>query len=299
MRQVASGDGPAGVTVESIAFDDLILKDFASNARWHRANQRKPHEQDFVIFHRMPGAGEVFVDIGANIGLSIISFRLVNASAQIVSFEPLTCLEPALAALADLDSHLTYHMTGLGERDAVVPVWIPCVDRRPNFYLASLDQSLFQDDHRQRLFMMLKAKPHRRVAVCAVTATIAPLDTFNLSPTIMKIDVEGSEPRVLRGARSTIDNHRPMVLIEGANRDPDVRAFFDETDYRFCERVGDQLSLSNRPSASVNGFYVASERLPEYGDRRILRHGTAPRPHSSSAGLCQRTGSPVPEIRSC
>lgn len=41
-----------------------------------------------------------------------------------------------------------------------------------------------------------------------------PLDEFQLTPDFIKIDVEGCEPKVLRGAADTISRSRPVMLIE-------------------------------------------------------------------------------------
>ena len=38
-------------------------------------------------------------------------------------------------------------------------------------------------------------------------------------PDLMKIDVEGAEGAVIRGAARTIDAHRPVLLIEVHSRD--------------------------------------------------------------------------------
>lgn len=40
------------------------------------------------------------------------------------------------------------------------------------------------------------------------------LDSYNLAPTFMKIDVEGYEYNVLKGAKQTIMTHKPIILIE-------------------------------------------------------------------------------------
>jgi FkbM family methyltransferase len=45
-----------------------------------------------------------------------------------------------------------------------------------------------------------------------------PIDAIGLAPTLIKIDVEGMEPEVLRGARDTIEQHRPRLFVEAMNR---------------------------------------------------------------------------------
>ena len=65
-----------------------------------------------------------------------------------------------------------------------------------------------------------------------------PLDTFHYQPRFMKIDVEGAELEVLRGAKTTIDAYKPTILFEswveerGQNAEETFRYLHDILDYR-------------------------------------------------------------------
>ena len=257
------------VAVDRIDFSDLILEDFAAAARWHHLEQTVPHEEDFLIFRRMSGPDEVFLDLGANIGNSVVSFRLMNQQARIVSFEPCFWLEPALRYLRDHDPAMTYHLVGLGERAGRVSFYVPSLDRSPDFYLASMVFSRFEEPRLTDLLKLMGARPGQRFAVSEVEVQVARLDDFALAPSIIKVDVEDWEPEALSGAATTVASHRPLVLVEGANRRPEIVAFFRDLDYRFCVRVGDQVRPADATDAS-NGFYVAAERSGEYRERGIL-----------------------------
>jgi FkbM family methyltransferase len=256
--------------VERISFADLILEDFAAAARWHRAEQTVPHEEDFVVFRHMAGADEVFADLGANIGNSVVSFRLMNPTAPIVSFEPGFWLEPALRVLKEKDPAMTYHLVGLGERAARVPFFIPCLDRVPDFYLASMVWTRFQEPRLTHVKELMRAKPGQRFAVCEVEVEVARLDDFGLAPTIVKVDVEDWEPEALGGAEATVAAHRPLVLVEGGSRRPEIVAFFRRQGYQLCVREGDRLRETTVSTTASNGFYVACERREEYRTRGLL-----------------------------
>ena len=258
------------VVVERISFSDLILEDFAAAARWHHLEQTAPHEEDFAVFRHMAGPDEVFVDLGANIGNSVVSFRLLNPRGSIVSFEPCFWLEPALRYLKESDGAMTYHLVGLGERAARVPFFVPCLDRVPDFYLASMVWTRFEEPRLTHVKELMHAKPGQRFAVCEVEVEVARLDDFELAPTIIKVDVEDWEPEALRGARATIALHRPLVMVEGANRRPEIVTFFREQGYEFCVRNGDQLEVAAGSTTASNGFYIAAERCEEYRARRLL-----------------------------
>lgn len=258
------------MAVEHISFAELILEDFAAAARWHHREQTAPHEEDFVIFQHLSDREQLFVDLGANIGNSVVSFRLMNPSAPIVSFEPCFWLEPALSYLATHDPALTYHMVGVGDRAARVPFYVPVLDRRPDFYLASMVWTRFEEPRLSHLKELMRAKPGQHFAVCEVEVEVARLDDFRLAPTIIKVDVEDWEPEALAGGTATVATYRPLVLVEGANRRPEVVTFFREQDYRFCLREGNRLRIATGSTAASNGVYIAAERRDEYRARGLL-----------------------------
>ncbi len=49
---------------------------------------------------------------------------------------------------------------------------------------------------------------------------------MNLEPSLIKIDVEGDEQKVLDGAKNTIEKHKPVIYIE-RNFEPDSKSLDD------------------------------------------------------------------------
>ncbi len=43
---------------------------------------------------------------------------------------------------------------------------------------------------------------------------IDPLDDYHIAPNFIKIDVEGCELKVLKGAANTVEKHRPIIVLE-------------------------------------------------------------------------------------
>ena len=67
-----------------------------------------PLELDFHAFRVLPSTARLFLDIGANDGISARSFRLFNKTTPILSIEPNPCHEAALKRTkAALDSSTT------------------------------------------------------------------------------------------------------------------------------------------------------------------------------------------------
>ena len=75
-----------------------------------------PLELDFQAFRVMPSSGSLFLDIGANDGISARSFRLFDKSTPILSIEANPCHERSLKrAKAALDL-FDYKLIAAGER---------------------------------------------------------------------------------------------------------------------------------------------------------------------------------------
>jgi FkbM family methyltransferase len=57
------------------------------------------------------------------------------------------------------------------------------------------------------------------IAGAAITVPVRTLDSYKLAPVrLIKIDVEGHEEAVLRGATKTLEAHRPALIVEVEER---------------------------------------------------------------------------------
>lgn len=81
--------------------------------------------------------------------------------------------------------------------------------------------------------------------VDGVLVDIVPLDYFNLRACdLLQLDVEGTESMALEGARDTIRNHRPVIVVEinGLERKyrcrPPQEVLADDYGYRYFSRIG-------------------------------------------------------------
>ncbi len=156
-----------------------------------------------ALFGQFCRPGHYVVDIGANIGTHTLAFaRLVGERGRVFAFEPQRVVAQVLAANVALNSLTnvhTYHL-GVGAKDGTL--WLADIDysRGGNFGGVSLDAvARPQGDPR----------PKYRVAVVR-------LDDFYDQPRLdlIKIDVEGMEADVLRGAGGLIQQHKPVIYAE-------------------------------------------------------------------------------------
>ena len=135
-----------------------------------------------------------FVDVGANIG--IYTFVALKHSARVIAVEP----HPGLCAKlrASFPSKVEVLNFALSDQTGVSDLFIPVDEDHPILSRSSLSGDANPEFAQRRVPVQL----HR-------------LDDLSLqSPQVIKIDVEGHEQEVLKGAAGTISKYRPVLIVE-------------------------------------------------------------------------------------
>lgn len=166
-------------------------------------------------------SGQVGWDIGANTGQSL--GEMSQRFERVETFEPAEeCLEQ-LRENAKMLGNVKVHDLALSDmRGDITLIDIP--DKINTGQLVSIEADGMEYDAKQP-----DAK-YRQVAAWTVDALVL---NFGFPPNFMKIDVEGHEMKVLKGAYRTIKEHRPNMLIEihSAKLGEQVRTFLEMFDY--------------------------------------------------------------------
>lgn len=167
------------------------------------------------------------VDVGANRGAVLEEFVRAAPRGRHVAFEPL----PALAA------HLRSRFPAVDVRECALSDGPP---RDASFtYVPEIDE--LSGFRRRQYPSDLET---REITVATDTLDHALPDGY--VPAIVKIDVEGAELHVLRGARETLRNHSPTLVFEhgvGASdyygtTPADVHELLSELGYRIFDIDG-------------------------------------------------------------
>jgi FkbM family methyltransferase len=185
---------------------------------------------NFSVIEQIVGAGDVCFDIGANIGIySCVMARMTRNPGGIHSFEPANHIRQKLMRNLRLNSFddVRVNAFGLGAEETEKDFF----EIRQGVTRGGVS-SFVQNEN----YAALGAENYetRRVPVRTLDGYVDDLDLTALK--LMKIDVEGFEIDVIRGAKRTIERFRPFILLEfdttrHAGDADEMRAFFGSLGY--------------------------------------------------------------------
>jgi FkbM family methyltransferase len=160
----------------------------------------EPSETKFIASRL--GAGDVVLDVGANIGwFSLVAARAIGKRGIVHAFEPRPDTVAMLKrTIADNDL-----------REQVVVWELALADRWENSRLYSEKDT----DNPGYSFL----EPSNSVLLAGFESVVvksAVLDELlpDIAPNLIKIDVEGAEPRALSGSKQAIKRRKPVIVSE-------------------------------------------------------------------------------------
>jgi FkbM family methyltransferase len=241
-------------TLNNFTFIDSVYGPFVVNRHCayqaeHLIKTGRPHIDEEVqkilaIVASLPD-GAVFVDAGANIGLVAlpVAQALATRGGTVLAFEAQRLMAYALGGAAALNDLLNLHVfhKGLGAESKVEMTGMLDYGAPQDFGVYSL---LSQGgDLRERL------------EIVTVDSLALPRLDF------LKVDVEGMEIDVIKGAQASIAKGRPWLWVEhwiiGADK---VKAAVTQPDYRFL--LVDGMNMLCAPSEKLAASGIVFQ-LPE------------------------------------
>lgn len=214
-----------------------------------RSGVYEPHLT--AVFERYCTPGMTVVDVGANLGYySLLAAHLVGPAGNVVALEPnsencrllLSSLRLSgvtnvelLPVAADVATGWAYYSTHVGSNGGLVE-----------------DSDLL-------------SRP-------GVVVPTFPLDDLVTGPVgFLKMDVEGAEGRVVRGARRLIEDHRPVVTTELKDEMLRRVSGMGVTEYlAYFEGLGYGLTLLDR-DGEARRYATVAALLADWGETDELR----------------------------
>jgi len=165
-------------------------KHFSSWLDQHPGNHYQQEALELAFRHC--AGRDLVVDVGANIGL--FATRFGAAFRSVVCFEPVTAVYDCLRSNTGYAENIIIYKTGLADRAGTAVISVPTSGTNCGQY-SMVDFAADPD-------------------ATSETVPILRLDDFALRPDLIKIDVQGYEPWVLRGSIETLEACSPVLMLE-------------------------------------------------------------------------------------
>lgn len=193
---------------------------------------------------RLP-AGSTFLDIGANFGVFSMAVAPVLAArgGQVHAFEAQRIIAYMLCGSVALNSLENLHVHHAAVGDAAGQIDIPAFDYGVASSFGSIE---FGGEQKEFIGQPRQGASGEKVSLVRI-------DDLNFTQVgLVKIDVEGMEEAVLRGAATTLARDRPWVLIEWLKSDRAALAgFFENLGYAVFRAGGNLFCVPPQPAFAI------------------------------------------------
>jgi FkbM family methyltransferase len=149
-----------------------------------------------------PNPSYAAIDIGSNDGTSIEMIRQVHPNQMIHSFDPVR------SPLKEYQN-FHYHRVAISDHEGNLKINIPKV--------GNMIFTQYSSSDKEKVISQLMGDfdlSSSEISFSTIESKCLKLDSFDLKPYFIKIDVEGGEVSVLRGSKEIIKRFSPVVLIE-------------------------------------------------------------------------------------
>lgn len=187
-------------------------------------------EPEFLMLDQLIFEGDWVIDVGANVGHYTKRLSdLVGRSGRVLAFEPVPNTFSLLSENATLFRYSNVSLLNLAasDRTTSVGISIPTFETGlKNYYQASIDE--------------------KTSGLQVVTIAV---DSLSLRERIrlIKIDAEGHDYMVLRGAERVLVRDHPILIVE--TNAPEVRQMLTDLGYRSETFVGSPNALYRWPGS--------------------------------------------------
>ncbi len=237
-----------GAVVEQLTTKsgDVFEADLSSFLEWQLWTFGSFEAHFAELFGRLVGPGDRCVDVGANVGVHTVRLaKLVGARGEVIALEP----DEEIARRARRN-------IGLNQLSNARVINVAASDE------AGREVQLFRPDAQDTNRARASLLQHSYLTGSVSTVPVVTVDEICPGPVaLIKIDVEGHEAAVVRGAASTIASHSPSVVFEYA---PELLEDPAQAPFEWLAERGYELFRIRCSRHSVTGRgRLALDRLEE------------------------------------
>lgn len=174
---------------------------------------RRPHDPDYAAFGLFPQTDGLFLDVGANAGMSSMSLRIYQRRARILAIEPNPYHEPDLKWTQRVVGRMEHGIWAAGDRPGEAEFFIPVYRGVPITTEAALTRKFVEESPslRDQLGSRMDSPDFE---IVRTRVSVRRIDDLGVQPAFVKIDVQGHEQPALSGMAQTLEAYGPPVLVE-------------------------------------------------------------------------------------
>ena len=190
------------------------------------------YEKDFKFFLNSNYEFKNIIDIGGNDGISSRILRKFNKNSYILCIEPNKFYESILKKISIKDNRFKYIICGASNKKSFIKMYIPKYKKIYFRSLASINKNDFFNKNSFLPNVGLDYNKFKDVVLENFDVEIIKIDSLNMKPDLIKIDVEGHELEVVEGCSETINKSKSLIIIEiNKNNFVNVVNFFKKKNY--------------------------------------------------------------------
>jgi FkbM family methyltransferase len=219
------------------------------------------HEADFQIFSSFNKKKNLFLDIGANDGISAKTFRLYNKKSKIISIEINSFHKERLNFLKKNLFNFEFMICGASNKNYKTKLFQAFYKKFHLSSFDSLDINEIKDSLKKDLF---DEKRKKEIKIYTKEVFMRKLDDFKFRPKMIKIDVQGHEKQVILGLLKTIRMYKPIILLEFNNNHKEIISILKVYGYKPYFYRSKQNKLYNlRKNKPFNFFLICEINIKE------------------------------------
>ena len=172
-----------------------------------------PHEKDFhgIKLLLKSNKSNLFLDVGANNGISSLGFRRLGYENPIYMFEPNIFIYKKFLKKFKVRNNFKVFNFGLGEKNEIKNIFFPFYKKVCLHYFGSSEKKYIIDS-----IKLTSPNYLHKIKIEKTQMALRKYDTLNIKKKIdfIKIDVEGHDLHVLKGMKKSIKKFNPIILVE-------------------------------------------------------------------------------------
>jgi len=172
-----------------------------------------PHDKDYLglklIFKKNYNLNS-FLDIGANVGASTLSFIKMGFYNKMYLFEPnFNLYKNYLKKIKKKHHNLKIYNYALGSKNKSLIFFLPYIEKIFIHYFSSFDKKYIINSCSNTF-------PNKKIILKKKIVKVKKFDDLKIKDVIdfIKLDSEGYDLEIIKGLKKTINKFKPVLLIE-------------------------------------------------------------------------------------